>query len=93
MAIFLKDPAARLDYAIDWQAFYLDGQTVLQSQWRVSPDAADGIMPIDAGHDGGRTAVTLTGGRRGILYRVTNQVTLSGGRCDERSLAVRAEDR
>lgn len=93
MAIFLKDPAARLDYAIDWQAVYLDGQTIVLSQWDVVPDAAGGIIVSDAGHDGGRAVVTLAGGLRGMRYQITNRVTLSDGRSDERSLDVRVEDR
>lgn len=93
MAIFLKDPAATLDYAVDWQAVYLDGQSIIQSQWRIAPDAVDCMTVTDAGQVGGRTAVTLAGGQRGTLYRITNRVTLSDGRSDERSLDVRVEDR
>jgi hypothetical protein len=93
VAIFLKDPAATLDYAVDWQAVYLDGQTIIQSQWRVAPDTVDGMTVTHAGQVGGRTVVTLAGGQRGTLYRITNRVTLSDGRSDERSLDVRVEDR
>ena len=91
--MFLKDPAATIDYAVDWQAAYLDGQTIAMSQWSVAPSGAGGMTVTDAGHAAGRTAVTLAGGQRGGLYRLTNRVTLSDGRSDERSLDVRVEDR
>lgn len=93
MAIFLKDPTATLDYAIDWQAAYLDGQTIQSSLWDVAPDAAGGITVSAANHDGGRTMVTLAGGMRGMRYQITNRVTFSDGRSDDRSLDVRVEDR
>ena len=93
MAIFLKDPAATLDYAVDWQAAYLGGQTILQSQWRVVPEGVDGVVVTASGLDGGRAVVTLAGGTVGNQYRVTNRVTLSDGSNDERSVDVRVEDR
>ena len=93
MAIFLKDPTARLDYAIDWQTVYLDGQTIVSSQWLVLPDVVGGITVNDAGTANGRTVVTLTGGLRGMRYQIVNRVTFSDGRSDERSLDVRVEDR
>ena len=91
--MFLKDPAATIYYAVDWQAAYLNGQTIAASQWTIVPDAAGGMTVADAGHTAGRTAVTLGGGQRGAIYRLTNRVTLSDGRSDERSLDVRVEDR
>jgi hypothetical protein len=93
MAIFLKDPAATIDYAVDWQAAYLAGQSIAASNWRVVPDEPDGIVVAVAVEAGGRCVATLVGGRRGHVYRVTNRVTLADGRSDERSLDVRVEDR
>ena len=91
MAIFLKDPAAVIDYAVDWAAAYLAGQTIISSGWTVAPDGA--LVVAAASLDGGRTTATLSGGQRGHVYRLTNTVTFSDGRRDERSLDVRVEDR
>ena len=91
MAIFLKDPAAVIDYAVDWQAAYLAGQTINSSDWSVVP--AGELAVVTASHDAGRSTVTLAGGARGNVYCVTNRVTFSDGRSDERSLDVRVEDR
>ena len=93
MAIFLKDPAAVIDYAIDWQSAYLAGATIIDSRWQVAPDVPGGLAIVVAAEAAGRSVATLAGGQRGRSYRLTNSVTLSDGRCDERSLDVRVEDR
>ena len=93
MAIFLKDPAASIDYAIDWAVGYLDGQTIASSDWAVAPAEAGGVAVAATLTAPGRAGATLTGGMRGHLYRVTNRVILSDGRTDERTLDLRVEDR
>ncbi len=93
MTVFLKDPGAVLDYAIDWGGNYAPGQSIVESSWQMSPDG-DGTLLVTAPRiDAGQTAVTLAGGRRGCVYRVVNQVVFSDGGRDERSLVVRVEDR
>lgn len=93
MAIFLKDPTATIDYAVDWQSAYLAGQTIARSDWSIAPDLAGGLAVIVSKHAEGRTVATVRGGQRGSLYRLTNRVTFADGRSDERSLDVRVEDR
>jgi hypothetical protein len=94
MSIFVKDPGASVDHAVDWDAFYLAGRSIAGSIWTVLPSGgADALMLSGARVAGGRTAVTLTGGVAGRIYRVTNRVTLSDGGNDERTLVVRVEER
>ncbi|MDB5668098.1 MAG: hypothetical protein JWL74_1048 [Alphaproteobacteria bacterium] len=93
MSFYLKDPGSRIDYAIDWGAFYLDGQVVAGSAWNVFPLETGGILLDGASFDLARTAVTLSGGLAGHVYSVTNRVTLSDGRVDERSITLRVEER
>lgn len=93
MAIFVKDPAATVDYAIDWTAGYLGDQSIAGSAWRVVPSAPDGIVVQADGIDPGKTIATLSGGSVGKLYHVTNTVNFSDGRTDERTLVVRVEER
>lgn len=93
MSLYLKDPDARIDYAIDWGPAYLDGQVIAASAWAVTPDEEGGVAVDVASHDFTRTAVTLTGGVAGHVYRIGNRVTLSDGRSDERSLTLRVEER
>lgn len=92
MSFYLKDPQSRVDYAVDWSG-YLDGQVVAASSWSVRP-AEPGGLAVDAdSFDLTRTAATLSGGLAGHVYSATNQVTLSDGRIDERSITLRVEER
>ncbi|KPF59033.1 hypothetical protein IP88_16370 [alpha proteobacterium AAP81b] len=93
MAVFLKDPQAVVDYAIDWNAGYLAGQTIAASEWAIAPAGADAPQILAAIIDKARTVVTLGGGAAGKVYRITNRVAFSDGRRDERSLTVRIDDR
>ena len=92
MSFFLKDPQSRVDYAIDW-GDYLGDRTIAGSAWSVVPDEPGGVAVEAAGFDATRTAATLTGGVAGHVYSVSNHVTLSDGRSDDRSIVVRVEQR
>lgn len=92
MSFYLKDPQARVDYAIDWVG-YLDGATLAASLWSVVPDEAGGIAVEQESFDPGRTAARLSGGVVGHTYSVSNRVTLSDGSIDERSISLRVEER
>lgn len=92
MSFYLKDPQSRVDYAIDWAA-YLDGQTIVSSLWSVVPVELGGIAVDEDSVLPGRTAARLTGGILGHCYSVSNQVTLSDGTSDARSIALRVEDK
>lgn len=93
MSLFLKDPGASLDWTVDWAAGYLDGQTIADSQWSAHPEESGGIAIAATALQPTRTAVTLAGGVPGHVYRISNRVTLSDGRLDERALTVRVEER
>lgn len=92
MSFYLKDPQARVDYAIDW-APYLDGQTIAASLWTIVPDEAGGVAIDEASFAPGRAAARLSGGIAGHIYSISNRVTLSDGSSDERSLMLRVEER
>lgn len=92
MSFYLKDPQSRVDYAIDW-APYLDGRTIIDSLWTVVPAEGDGVEVEDDSFTPDRTVARLTGGFTGGCYSVSNQVTLSDGTSDARSIALRVEER
>lgn len=92
MSFYLKDPQSRVDYAIDW-ALYLDTQTITASLWTVTPVEEGGVAVDQESFDLARTAVRLSGGLAGHVYSVGNRVTLSDGSVDERSIALRVEER
>jgi len=93
MPLYLKDPDTRFDYAIDWSASYLEAQLVTQSEWSVHPDEAEGLAIEAHSHDGQKTAVTVTGGRTGHSYDLSNHVLLSNGERDTRSISLHVEKR
>lgn len=90
MTIFIKDPAALVDHAVDWAAGYLGPRSIAASAWQVVPA---GLSIAASRIAGGRTVATLAGGVAGLVYRVTNQVEFSDGQRDERTLVVRVEER
>lgn len=93
MNYYLKDPGATLDYSFDWSAGYLTGQTVSASFWEVVPAEPGGVVLVSSAATLAQTSAELGGGIAGHVYRVTNQVTFSDGRSDERSIELRVEDR
>jgi hypothetical protein len=92
MSLYLKDPDAAVDYAIDWVP-YLDGKTIVASSWSVAPEEAGGAAIAEASFDGGRTAARVSGGILGHAYSLANHVTLSDGSGDDRSIVLRVEQR
>jgi hypothetical protein len=92
VSYYLKDPASRVDYSIDW-APYLDGQTIAASEWIAEPAEANGLTIGDERFDAARSAASFSGGAIGHVYSVSNRVTLSDGSIDERSICLRVEQR
>lgn len=92
MIIHLKDPDATIDYLIDWGAG-LNGRSVVESDWAVTPAEPGGLVIADDAVDGATTRATIGGGLAGHVYRATCQVVLSDDRIDERSIILRVEER
>lgn len=85
------DPQAKLDYAVDWSAWLQSGETINASTWTVPA----GITQSTPEPSNTATVATiwLTGGTIGQLYAVTNHITTSMGREDDRSLFLRVVER
>jgi len=92
MSFYLKDPAASVDYAIDWSQ-YLAGKTIVASAWSVVPEEEGGVALDEESFDTDRAAARMSGGLPGHVYSLSNQVTLSDGSSDARSIALRVEQR
>ncbi len=93
MSLYLKDPGARLDYAMDWSAGYLDGQVITASDWNVTPAEEGGLVLVENSHDLTRALAVVADGLPGRSYVLTNRVILSDGVIDERSVTIRVEER
>lgn len=91
--MFLKDPDARLDYRVDWSDACGPGVEIAESQWATTPLTDPELRIGEQGLSDNVAWVELQGGTPGALYRIGNHVRFSDGRTDERSLALRVEQR
>jgi hypothetical protein len=89
----LKDPDAALDYAVDWGAEYASGDSLIESEWDVSPVEEGGVTVLESEVAGLEARVKAGGGVAGRLYRLRNQVLLASGLRDSRSIMLRVETR
>lgn len=89
-----KDPDATLDYGVNWRAkgWLKPDETIVTSEWLIAgPDGA--LAKASDDHADGVTRVWLTGGTLDAKYRITNRITTSAGRTDDRSFFVRIRER
>lgn len=93
IATYDKDPAAILDYSIDWSAWLPSGDTIDSATW-TSSDAALVVEASPAPSvAAGIATAWVSGGVAGTRYRLTCQVKTDAGRVDERSIAIACADR
>jgi hypothetical protein len=85
---FTKDPNAVLDYTLDW-ARWLAGDQIATSEWLVLA----GLTKVADTKTASSATVWLSGGTAGQSYTVTNRITTSGGRTEDRSFTIRVEER
>jgi len=93
--VFLKDPDAQLDYTVDWGVSFLStGETISTSSWSVSPTGStDDVNEVSSSNDSTTATITANRGRRGVKYLLTNSITTSDSRQDDRSIVVLCEER
>ena len=87
--VYLKDPAAILDYAFDWSTWLTSGDSIVSATV-----VAETGLTVDSSAASG-TAVTawLSDGEPGDLYGVTCQVVTPAGRVDERTMLIEVVQR
>lgn len=91
MADYLADPASVLDYVVDWTSWLAAGETLTASSWTVGTGITQ-TTPSPS-FTTVKATIWLTGGTADSTYRITNHITTSAGRQDERSFTVRVLDR
>ena len=86
---FNKDPNAVLDYGFDWASWVSSGETISISSWSVSS------LNISSASVSSHTAIVFvnSGGILNASHTLTNRITTSRGRIDERSLDIIILDR
>lgn len=90
IAVFTKDPAAILDYEIDWSD-WLTGDTIAPSTEHPVPSiwsAPAGIVIELDSYTAQTTTVRLSGGEHGTDYEILNHVFTASGQSDERSILI-----
>jgi len=85
---FTKDPNAVLDYSLDWTR-WLDGDAIATSEWIVPDD----LVRVTDSRTTKIATIWLSGGLAGQSYTITNRITTTGGRTEDRSFAVKVEER
>lgn len=88
-----KDPAAVLDYLVDWSAWLAQGETITNADVTVP----DGLTLNPGGkqttRDDGKVSFWLAGGVDGMAYAVGCRITTSAGRTDERTFRLPVQNR
>lgn len=79
-----KDPDSSVDYGCDWAAWLKDGESISLSEWL----PVTGLTQSNSLINGAITAVTLDGGTIGERYKLTNRITTSLGRTEDRSMFI-----
>lgn len=93
---YVKDPAAVIDYAMDWSLNYLEeGEQITASSWFILPQGAVNDLAVDniPTPTMGMTTIFVAQGIAGKIYQLTNRITTNQGRTDERSLFIRIEEK
>ena len=93
IASYEKDPAAVLDYSIDWTSWLPTGDAFATATWSTS----DAALVVEASPApslaSGIATAWLSGGSAGIRYTATCQITTTAGRIDERSIEIKCRQR
>lgn len=82
-----KDPGASETFGISWArrlALIAEDETIAGSAWSVPT----GLTLVSSSYDDTQALVKLSGGDKGVTYRVTNTITTSSGEVLPESLLV-----
>lgn len=88
-----KNPAATLDYLMDWSAWLAAGETI-QGTPQVTADVGLEVNPGGRSTTvaAGKVTFWLAGGVNNKTYTVQCQITTSQGRIDQRSFQLVVSD-
>ncbi len=78
-----KDPAALIDYSLNWSP-WLDGDTI--SGYSVTAESGITVSSVVGGS--AIVAWWLSGGTAGRTYDITVEITTAAGRLDQRTVRV-----
>lgn len=84
-----KDPSANTLYGFDWSSWLQTGETISVSVWFCHPD----MSIVSSDYDPSGTSVLVSGGKRQRKYVITNRITTSNGRIEDRSFRVEVRNK
>jgi len=80
---FEKDPDSTTDFAFDWSANL--GADVIATSVMSLPDGLTAVSDMLVGN---KTAIFVSGGSCGRIYRIINRITTTGGRTYDRTMRI-----
>jgi hypothetical protein len=85
-------PAADLDYGFTWASWLETGETIVTSDWAVTPS---GMTLSNEAVDGAITSVFASAGTVNVVYYLTNTITTSAvpPRTDSRTVILSCKKR
>lgn len=89
MKSWKKDPDSKLDYTVDWTSWLTCGETISTSSWVVET----GVTQVSTANTNYAATIWLSGGTAGNEYTVTNRITTSAGRIEDRSFVLFVRER
>jgi len=84
-----KDPDSVIDYGVDWSTWLTTGETIASSAWVVPGD----LTSVSESNTTTETAIFLSGGIVGTEYTVTNRITTSASRTEDRSMLIKCQEK
>lgn len=88
IAVFVKDPDAVLDYALNWTK-WLEGDSLVSGTWTI--DAGPTIASQNV--SGGIVTMWLSGGTDATTYAARCRVVTTAGRTDDRTIQIQVRER
>ena len=83
LGVFTKDPAAILDFVVDWTS-WLAGDTLATATATI----ASGATITSQSNTTTAHTIWISGGTNGASYTVTCTITTAGGRTDRRTFTI-----
>lgn len=83
-----KRVAAVLDYAMLWQEWLQTGEQIATSAW----NNPSGLTVASPEHSINQAKVWVSGGTKGVTYKLVNTITTNQGRTDARELYIKVID-
>ena len=93
MTVFIKledkDPDSRVDYGFDWSDWMQTLDTIVGSSWTLP----SGLTTDENSYTDDTTVVWLLGGITDTLYDVSNEITTSDGRIENKTFTIYCKEK